>query len=786
MKKKNPCFWLVLAVWPALLALAACGTPSGAANFNTNLENLRGQNGTWRETRDGLYSWGSSDSFAMSQSSGDSFVYSATVAFGQGSGAGSLVFRSNASGSSAYVANVDRTAGTCRIFMFRDGQHIGDLMSAQIPSNKDSYELRAEALGSRLAFFVDGVLIGSATDDTYHDGYFGLLTWNTQITYQDVLLQPVDMGLLPVLSSLEVSGGQIRFDPNSRVYSVQLPSGQESVTVTATAPADHTLTLSAANHDGSVSVEERAMASGTASEGIPVASGEYTTISVRVANADNPAVTTVVQIYRQPNLATAYLDVYRPHGHFTPIRNFMNDPNGLVYDTSSKTWLQFFQYNPSAMNIGNQVWGQARSADLVHWEEGPIAIPQGDGLGAIFSGSAVVDEQNTSGFFTDNKLGQSRLVAIFTHDGGDTTYGVEKQSIAYSTDHGMTWTLYNENPVIRNENNVYGRDFRDPKVFRHDGRWLMVVAGGAARLFSSSDLRTWTHESNILYQNGEQLYSECPDLFPLTAPDGSTKWIYTAAGAWYIIGDLRQVNNRYTFVPETDRMPFSAGSGYATQTYYNDGTGQGRVLAVSWLVDFHRDLPEKKWMGAQSFAHELTLIETNGQLRLSIFPAREINALQGDLLFETKDFAVIPGTENILSDIRGRYYDIMATVNTGNAKEIGFNLHGGNGQRIQVLYNTTNIQFITNRRGFLYDGTNGTGEILSTNVQPRSDGTVSFRIIMDGSVLEAFGNNGEASYNFAFFGNSGNDRMEFFVNGGDARIVDMQIYALDSMHTIPK
>jgi len=300
-----------------------------------------------------------------------------------------------------------------------------------------------------------------------------------------------------------------------------------------------------------------------------------------------------INFFREQDPAISYLETYRPQLHFTPSINFMNDPNGLVYDPSNGTYHLFFQYNPTGLNIGNQVWGHAESTDLINWKQiEELAIVQDDGLGAIFSGSAVVDENNTSGFFTGNVAGESKLVALFTHDGGDTSKGFEKQSIAYSKDHGHTWikpTLANDgfqNPVISNEGDKWGRDFRDPKVFWHDDQWMMVIAGGRARIFTSPNLIDWKEACDM------GMDSECPDLFPLQV-DGTaqTKWVYTASGDWYVIGDLQKDAivdgvQRYKFVAQTERLTYNAGPEvYATQSFFNDGSGQNRRMAISWLQD---------------------------------------------------------------------------------------------------------------------------------------------------------------------------------------------------------
>ena len=157
-----------------------------------------------------------------------------------------------------------------------------------------------------------------------------------------------------------------------------------------------------------------------------------------------------------------YNEEYRAQLHYSSIENWINDPNGLVFDPSNNTYHMFYQYNPNdGTGIGNQVWGHAVSDDMIHWRELPVAIPQ-DSLGNVWSGSAVVDEDNTSGFFTYNKPGESKLVALYTAQCNDGTHDMQRQCVAYSKNHGLTWvrpTLEKdgfENPVIPNDNDKYG------------------------------------------------------------------------------------------------------------------------------------------------------------------------------------------------------------------------------------------------------------------------------------------------------------------------------------------
>ena len=249
---------------------------------------------------------------------------------------------------------------------------------------------------------------------------------------------------------------------------------------------------------------------------------------------------------------------YRPYLHFSPERNWMNDPNGLVYEDG--TWHLYFQHNPHGTRWGNMSWGHATSTDLVHWEEQPLAIPQtfdenGVAIEDIFSGSVVVDEQNTSGFGTDDN---PPMVAIYTSaytPAHPTHAGIQAQSLAYSNDHGLTWTKYDGNPVLDRGS----ANFRDPKVFRYtdpdtgESYWVMVAVEALRYqvvLSRSDDLKTWTHLSDFGPANATGGIWECPDLFPL-AVDGdpaNTKWVLVVnlnpgsvaggSGGQYFVGEF--------------------------------------------------------------------------------------------------------------------------------------------------------------------------------------------------------------------------------------------------------
>lgn len=260
---------------------------------------------------------------------------------------------------------------------------------------------------------------------------------------------------------------------------------------------------------------------------------------------------------------------YRPLVHFSPEKNWMNDPNGLVFVDG--TYHLYFQHNPSGTRWGNMSWGHATSTDLLHWEEQPLAIPQtfdadGRPIEDIFSGSVVVDESNSSGFGTAEN---PPLVAIYTSayaSAHPTHAGKQAQSLAYSTDGGYTWTKYDGNPVLdRNSAN-----FRDPKVFWYDGPagayWVMVAVEALDHkvvLYKSTDLKSWQHLSDFGPANSTSGIWECPDLFelPVDGDPGNTKWVMVVnlnpgavaggSGGQYFVGEF----DGTTFTSESTEGP---------------------------------------------------------------------------------------------------------------------------------------------------------------------------------------------------------------------------------------
>lgn len=329
-----------------------------------------------------------------------------------------------------------------------------------------------------------------------------------------------------------------------------------------------------------------------------------------------------------------YEKEYRPEFHFTPKKNWINDPNGLVYKDGE--YHLFFQHNPFDRYWGHMSWGHAVSSDLINWKELQVAIPE-EGDEAIFSGSAVIDANNTAGF------GKDAIVAIYTsHYAGETEK--QAQSIAFSLDNGRTFTKYENNPVL----DLNLEHFRDPKVFwdAPRNRWVMVVVKSrefTCCIYTSTNLKEWKLESEFANQGAVGGQWECPDLFPLTI-NNEEVWVLIislspggvrgGAGTQYFIGDF----NGSHFTPRYDttspRWVDYGHDNYAGVTYNN--SPDGRRIMIGWMKSWQdgEDHPETPWNGALTIPRELSLTTLNGEIVLAAQPVREYKGPLLELEFD--------------------------------------------------------------------------------------------------------------------------------------------------------
>jgi fructan beta-fructosidase len=325
---------------------------------------------------------------------------------------------------------------------------------------------------------------------------------------------------------------------------------------------------------------------------------------------------------------------FRPQIHFTPAKNWMNDPNGMVY--ADGIYHLFYQYNPKGNDWGNMSWGHATSTDLFHWTEQSVALTR-DELGDIFSGSAVIDKQNTAGF------GANAMVAIYT-----SATEKQQQSIAYSTDGGKTFTRYNANPVIKNDDD----NLRDPKVFWHEesSQWIMCLAKGwkmGIEIYGSKDLKSWQHLSTFVtdLKGRPSLQWECPDLIRM-----GEKWVLLVSvnpggpilgsGTMYLVGQF----DGKEFKAESLDYPIWIDYGmdnYAGVTWSN--TGNRRIL-LGWMNnwEYAGSVPCSPWRSAMTLPRELKLTMYDGKPLLCCPVVSEIDKIAGE--WKTVDNTELPLT----------------------------------------------------------------------------------------------------------------------------------------------
>ncbi|UEG51339.1 glycoside hydrolase family 32 protein [Mucilaginibacter daejeonensis] len=389
---------------------------------------------------------------------------------------------------------------------------------------------------------------------------------------------------------------------------------------------------------------------------------------------------------------------FRLQYHFSPKAHWMNDPNGMVY--LNGTYHLFFQYNPGGTTWGPMHWGHATSKDLMHWEEQPIALYP-DSLGAIFSGSAVVDVNNTAGF------GKNALVAIYTYHNQKIeeakTGRHQYQGIAYSTDEGKHWKKYDRNPVLPNPG-IW--DFRDPKVSWNEAskQWVMTLATKqTVTFYGSKNLKNWTRLSEF----GDGLGAhggvwECPDLFSLDY-NGQKKWVLLVSinpggpnggsATQYFIGNF----DGKTFTPDNTatRWIDYGVDNYAGVTFSNTGK---RKIFMGWMSnwDYANKVPTDGWRGANTFPRELKLVKANGTLSLASAPVKEISQITQATKVLNKQF--VRKRLDLSAYVKSLHSQYLLDINTTITASFEIKLANTKGDELLIGFDKAANQIYVDRR----------------------------------------------------------------------------------------
>ena len=434
---------------------------------------------------------------------------------------------------------------------------------------------------------------------------------------------------------------------------------------------------------------------------------------------------------------TTNREKFRPAYHHTPAYGWMNDPNGMFYKDG--VYHLYYQYNPYGSMWENMTWGHSTSKDLIHWEAQPLAI-EPDALGAIFSGSCVVDKKN------------DQVVAFYTSAGK-----AQVQSMAISKDNGATFEKYAGNPVLVSTE----EDFRDPKAFWNPDiqKWNLVLAvGQEMRFYSSSNLKDWTYESSFGQGYGcHDGVWECPDLMkmPIRGTD-KQKWMlicninpggpFGGSATQYFIGEFD--GHKFTCEHKDTRWMDYGKDHYATVTF--DNAPDGRKIALAWMSNWQyaNQVPTKQFRSANSVPRDLDLFEHNGQTYCGVTPSKELNALRG------KAVSKLPKTCEIVVDVKGSTEMVLSN---------------SIGEQVVMKYDAAKQTFSMDRTRS-YASFSEAFPVVT--VAPTYGDIKQLRIFIDNCSIEAFDAEGKMAMTNLVFPNEPYQNLK--VTGGKATIYEIK------------
>ncbi|WP_285250160.1 glycoside hydrolase family 32 protein [Pseudarthrobacter sp. fls2-241-R2A-168] len=493
-------------------------------------------------------------------------------------------------------------------------------------------------------------------------------------------------------------------------------------------------------------------------------------------------------------VAVPVTDPFRPEWHYTSERNWLNDPNGLVY--LNGTYHLFYQHNPFGPDWGNMSWGHATSRDLCHWEEQPVAIPC-DESEAIFSGSAVFDKHNTSGLGTADT---PPLVAIYTsaYSAASALSGRQAQSLAYSLDEGMTWKKYQGNPVLDRAS----ADFRDPKVFWYDGGagsyWVMVAVEAVHRqvvLYKSADLLVWEHLSTFGPANATGGVWECPDLFelPVDGDQDDTKWVLivnlnpggVAGGSagQYFLGEFDGV----TFRSETtvtaglqqddsrmrDYNWLDWGRDYYAAVSFSN-VPDGRRIMIGWMNnwDYAGSTPTGSWRSAMSLPRDVSLTRVDGRVVLRQEAIDPISGLES-AQFRLGSRPLASGVLDL--PVTAAVTRIDVDFQPGTASRVGLVIRAGDAERTVVGYDVAEGMLSLDRRESGLVNFHGAFPSVEAVAVPLQDGFLRLRIYLDRCSVEVFAQDGLATLTDLVFPSEASTALAVFAEGEGAHLAALAV-----------
>lgn len=457
---------------------------------------------------------------------------------------------------------------------------------------------------------------------------------------------------------------------------------------------------------------------------------------------------------------------YRPVFHPTSAFGWQSDPNGLFYKDG--VWHLYYQHNPYGSSRGNESWGHSYSTDLVHWTWGGTVLKP-DGLGRIFSGSAIVDFRNDAGF------GKDAVIAYYTSDWGDET---QSQSIAVSHDDGLTFEKYKGNPILTD----YVYDFRDPHVFWNEdaGFWNMIIAAGqVVKIYSSTDLLSWKYESSFGEGYGSHFSTwECPNMFKITAANGQSRWVILHSANLADVAEPHSTSQYFTgtfdgHVFKCDSKKFKAldysPNEYALITFNN--APKGRRVALGWMP-YENEFPTKQYRCCVTMPRDIELYFDKGEAYLSMKPSPEVEAARKAPVVNTKDNGGRVSAKNVKG--LGDAYEVVVDINPSKDARISVRLANKSGEYIDFIYDATFNRIVTDKRAMhlKFGEENKVGTV-------RGGLVTQLKIFFDRSVVDVFDGRGTMSMPTLCFPDEPFDSITTSVSRGKCAVKSLKVYPIE-------
>lgn len=771
-----------------------------SSGFNTNLTGWtrKDSNGTWTLTDSGYLAENKSVGYTrfastVSVDKDDAITYEATIDVARWE-SGGLVFGWASGSYASYMVFIDKYNASKRVnvvYISSTGAvsygiaYSKDFTEEILAESSHTLKLELTGDGHATCYFDDRsdyTFTFSLDGDygTYSGGQLGFCTQKSEVTFNNAY-----MYCTPSIKSILVAEADLNeeFDLSRKYYSAEVESSINKATISARV-----------NKNNLFYINDSLVSDPTAGKEISLLYGNNQ-IELKAYDEETQNQEIVyLYIYRTPG-EDAYNENLRAQLHFSPSAYWMNDPNGLVYNEYTGEYHMFYQHHAKSMWWDNYLgWGHAVSTDLVNWQEKPMALHMTEDV-QYFSGSAVIDINNTSGFFdgSENPENNMILFPMLKHSDGKSSLG-----IVYSQDGGNTFTQYDSESRILS-------GIGDPRVFFYEdetlengGIWLLFSGNG--KLYSSENLLEWAECGSVMLSDGKYVGWECQDIYPLPldGDEKNIKWVYNAAGSWYVIGDLVRDGDSFNFTAETEprlyngesrQLKYADNNGfftadevgdeavYATQSFNGE---DGRRISVSWLRDMTAGKyePAKKWNGFQSVAMETTLKTVNGEATLISYPVEEINDMRSKVVYKTNGCSVLPEDENILSELSEKVYDIEAEFEVSSGvSEFGFTVRSNGTYETKIAYDTEKDVIKVDKTNA---SASGYTSVASMPLSPDENGKIKLRILVDNSVINVFGNDGEAAIT-SLYNLTDGDAMSFYTTGAAVTITDMKIYRMDSI-----